>query len=60
MKILIVDDHALFRTGLTELLGRRNIEVIDAIGDGREGVKLAREHSPDVVLLDAYRVELVE
>ena len=52
MKILIIDDHALFRTGLTELLGRRDIEVIDAIGDGYEGLKLAREHTPDVVLLD--------
>ena len=52
MKILIIDGHALFRTGLTELLGRRDIEVIDAIGDGHEGLRLAREHAPDVVLLD--------
>ena len=52
MKILIIDDHALFRTGLTELLSQRGIEVIDAIGDGREGATLAREHKPDVVLLD--------
>ena len=52
MKILIIDDHALFRTGLTELLNRRNIEVLDAIGDGREGLRLARERKPDVVLLD--------
>ncbi len=52
MRVLIVDDHALFRTGLTELLERRNIEVVDAVGDGREGVRLAMELQPDIVLLD--------
>jgi two-component system nitrate/nitrite response regulator NarL len=42
----------LFREGLISLLQRRNIEVLAAVGDGNEGIKLAREMSPDIVLLD--------
>ena len=40
MRILLIDDHALFRIGLQGLLTRRGIEVVAAIGDGREGLKL--------------------
>ena len=52
MRVLLIDDHALFRIGLRELLERRGIEVIAAVGDCDEGVRLVREHQPDVVLLD--------
>jgi two-component system nitrate/nitrite response regulator NarL len=52
MRVLIIDDHALFRVGLQELLTRRHITVIDAVGDGIEGIRLAQESEPDVVLLD--------
>lgn len=52
MRVLLVDDHALFRLGLRELLVRRGIEVVDAVGDGERGLRLALEHRPDVVLLD--------
>lgn len=52
MRVLLIDDHALFRIGLRELLERRGIEVIDAVGDCRRGIELARSTSPDVVLLD--------
>ncbi len=52
MRVLLIDDHTLFRIGLTELLQRRNIEVVGAVGDGHEGLKVANEHNPDVVLLD--------
>jgi len=52
MRVLIIDDHALFRVGLQELLTRRHITVIDAVGDGVEGIRLAQESKPDVVLLD--------
>jgi len=52
MRVLIIDDHALFRVGLQELLTRRGITVIDAIGDGAEGVRIAQESQPDIVLLD--------
>lgn len=52
MRVLIIDDHALFRVGLQELLTRRDITVIDAVGDGVEGIRLAQSTNPDVVLLD--------
>ena len=52
MRILIIDDHALFRTGLQELLERRGIEVVGAVGDGTEGINIATELLPDITLLD--------
>jgi two-component system nitrate/nitrite response regulator NarL len=52
MKILLIDDHALFRMGLGELLERRGIEVLAAEGDCQRGIELAGSLSPDVVLLD--------
>ena len=55
---MIVDDHTLFRSGLSELLERRGIEVCAAVGDGEEGCRLAAELEPDVVLLDLRMPEL--
>ena len=52
MKLLTIDDHALFRMGLSELLERRGIEVIDAVGESDVGLRLARDCAPDVVLMD--------
>ncbi len=52
MRVLLVDDHTLFRSGLETLLERHGIDVIAAVGDGREGLKLAAETEPDVILLD--------
>jgi len=49
---MLVDDHALFRAGLEGLLERRGIEVVASVGDGSEGLELARQLSPDVILLD--------
>lgn len=51
MRVLLIDDHALFRIGLQELLARRGIEV-GAVGSGEEGVQAALADPPDVVLLD--------
>jgi two-component system nitrate/nitrite response regulator NarL len=51
MRVLIVDDHALFRAGLQSLLERRGIEVLTA-SDGQRGVIKALKEKPDVVLLD--------
>ena len=53
LKVLLIDDHRLFREGLQSLLQRRNIEVLAAVGDGSEGIKLTRELLPDIVLLHA-------
>ena len=52
LKVLLIDDHRLFREGVQSLLQRRNIEVLAAVGDGSEGIKLTRELRPDIVLLD--------
>ena len=52
MRVLLIDDHALFRIGLRELLERRGIQVVDAVGDCEEGIRRVAETVPDVVLLD--------
>jgi two-component system nitrate/nitrite response regulator NarL len=52
MRVLLIDDHALFRFGLKELLERRGIEVVAALGDCAAGIRLVAESLPDVVLID--------
>jgi two-component system nitrate/nitrite response regulator NarL len=52
MRVLLIDDHALFREGLEGLLENRNIEVVAAVGDGGEGLRQAQKLKPDVILLD--------
>jgi two-component system nitrate/nitrite response regulator NarL len=51
MRVMLIDDHALFRIGLQELLERRGIDVI-AVGNCLEGIELVADEQPDVVLLD--------
>lgn len=52
-RVLVVDDHDLFRTGLVSLLGSEpDLEVVAQASSGRSGVRLARELDPDVVLMD--------
>ncbi len=58
MRVLLVDDHTLFRSGLETLLERHNIEVVAATGDGRDGMRLALEIQPDIVLLDMRMPEM--
>ncbi len=52
LRVLIIDDHTLFRDGLQSLLERHNIDVIGSLGDGLEGIRLAQELKPDIILLD--------
>jgi two-component system nitrate/nitrite response regulator NarL len=52
VRVLLIDDHALFRIGLRELLERRGIEVVDAIGDCDTGIEQVEKLLPDIVLLD--------
>ena len=52
MRVLIIDDHALFRVGLQGLLEQRGIEVADAVASGMDGIQRAHELAPDIVLLD--------
>ena len=52
LRVILIDDHSLFRAGLAELLSRKNIDVIASVCDGNEGIKKVEELKPDVVLLD--------
>jgi len=55
IRVLIVDDHTLFRSGIKLLLQRQEgFEVVGEAGDGLEGVKRAKQLKPDVVLLDLH------
>ncbi|WP_188042928.1 response regulator [Changpingibacter yushuensis] len=51
--VLIVDDHALFRDGMAALISRwDDFEVVGSVGSGAEGVAIAHEAKPDLVLMD--------
>ncbi len=53
IRILLIDDHTLFRSGVSALLQRQpDLEVVGEASDGVEGVKRAKQHLPDVILLD--------
>ena len=53
IRILLVDDHTLFRSGLKALLQRQSdFQVVGETDNGLDGVKLAEQLQPDVVLLD--------
>ncbi len=59
MRILIADDHQMFRQGLRLLLDSQpDVEVIAETGDGRSAVRLAAEHSPDLVVMDVSMPDL--
>jgi DNA-binding NarL/FixJ family response regulator len=52
IRVLLADDHAVVRDGLRSLLQAAGIEVVGAVGGGREAVRLALELRPDVALID--------
>ncbi len=53
MRVLICDDQALIRDGLEMLLRlEKDIEVVGQAQDGMEGIELAAQHQPDLVLMD--------
>ena len=53
IKIILIDDHTLFRSGIKALLSRQNdFEVIGEAADGFTGIKLVEQMRPDIVLLD--------
>jgi DNA-binding NarL/FixJ family response regulator len=58
MRVLLIDDHALFRIGLSELLERRGIEVIAALGGCHDALGQLGTIAPDVVLLDMRMPEM--
>lgn len=53
IRVLLIDDHTLFRSGVRALLARQaDIDVVGEADNGHEGIKLATALRPDVVLLD--------
>lgn len=53
IRVVVVDDHALFRAGLVNLLHQMSeLEVVGEAGDGEEAITIVQKTKPDVVLLD--------
>lgn len=53
IRILIVDDHVLFREGLSAIIGQQaDIKVVGLAGSVREAVEAARQLRPDIILMD--------
>lgn len=51
--VLLIDDHALFRSGVAQLIGADpDLELIAQAGSGEEGLALARNVNPDLILID--------
>jgi DNA-binding NarL/FixJ family response regulator len=52
-RILIIDDHPLFREGLKSIMARNpGFEVVGEAGNGRKGLRMAKELKPDLVVMD--------
>jgi NarL family two-component system response regulator LiaR len=58
MRVLVADDHSLFRDGLVSLLEAGGFEVVGQCGDGRAAVEAALRLRPDLVLLDISMPEV--
>ncbi len=52
LRVVIVDDHDLFRTGLQNLLEEQGVQVIGEAANGRDALRLVSELAPDVVIMD--------
>jgi DNA-binding NarL/FixJ family response regulator len=53
LRILLADDHPIFREGVRSLLGSMpSVEVVSEVSDGASAVEAARTHKPDVVVID--------
>ena len=58
VRVLICDDHALFRAGIKALLGLADIAVVGEASNGRDAVEAAVRLQPDVILMDMEMPEL--
>jgi len=59
MKVVLADDHSLFREGLKSLLAENsNVEIVGETGDGRSAVRLCQELAPDIIIMDVAMPEL--
>jgi DNA-binding NarL/FixJ family response regulator len=52
LRVLIVDDHDLFRSGLRNLLEEQGVQIVGEAAAGHEALQIVRELAPDVVVMD--------
>ncbi len=52
LRVILIDDHTLFRVGLEGLLTSRGIEVVASVGSGQDCLRLVGDLTPDIILLD--------
>jgi CheY-like chemotaxis protein len=53
-KILIVEDEAITAIDIKDTLEKRDFEVVSIVSDGKEAIKKAEEHKPDLILMDIF------
>lgn len=59
IKLLVADDHKIFRQGIKKLLEEQNdLQIVGEAKDGREAVKKAQELKPDIILMDVAMADL--
>lgn len=57
-RVLLADDHAMMREGLSVLLTGAGMEIVGSVGNGRDAVRVASATTPDVVLMDLTMPEM--
>ena len=52
LRVLLVDDHDLFRTGLRNLLEEQGLQIVGEASNGKDAIRQVRELAPDIVVMD--------
>jgi NarL family two-component system response regulator LiaR len=52
LRVLLVDDHDLFRTGLRSLLEEQGVQIVGEAASGQEALRIVRDAAPEVVVMD--------
>ena len=52
LRVLLVDDHDLFRTGLRNLLEEQGLQIVGEAANGKDAIRVVREMAPDIVVMD--------
>ena len=59
LRLLLVDDHAVMRSGLANMLNsREEFTVVAEAGNGRDAVELCQQHQPDLTLMDVVMPDI--